>query len=158
MRSLVRFAALAVMLVAVPLVGTAQVPQAFIGTWVMNVAKSSGSATPDRSQISRWETVPGGGLKIVNDTVEATGKATHVETVTMLDGKEAERKGTEQPSTRAYTRIDDRTIQQVTRVNGKVTTTQRNTISADGKTRTIVTTGTNAAGQPVNSTTVFDRQ
>jgi hypothetical protein len=158
MRSLVRFAALSVMLVALPLISSAQAPQGFVGTWKQNVAKSTGSATPNRSQTVRYEAVPGGGLKIVGDVVDATGKAIHTETVTMVDGKEAERKGTAQPETRAYTRIDDRTIQFVTRVNGKVTTTARMTLSADGKTRTNVTTGTDAAGKPVNTTNVFDRQ
>lgn len=157
MRSLVRFAALAVMLVALPLVSSAQAPQGFVGTWKENVAKST-SPTPNKSQTTRIEAVPGGGLKIVGDVVDATGKATHLETVTMFDGKEAVRKGAAQPTTRVYTRIDDRTIQYVTRVNGKVTTTQRQTLSADGKTRTGVTTGTDAASKPVNTTNVFERQ
>jgi hypothetical protein len=94
----------------------------------------------------------------VGDVVDATGKTTHTEIVTMFDGKEAARTGTAQPTTRAYSRIDDRAYQYVERVNGKVTTTGRSTISADGKTRTVVTTGTNAAGMPVNTTTVFERQ
>jgi len=34
----------------------------------------------------------------------------------------------------------------------------RMTISADGKTRTLVTTGTGADGKPVNSTAVYERQ
>ncbi len=48
--------------------------------------------------------------------------------------------------------------QYVTRVNGKVTTTTRTTMAADGKTRTQVSTGTGAEGKPVNTTTVYDRQ
>lgn len=158
MRSLVRSAALSVMLVGLPLVGMAQAPQGFIGTWKQNIAKSTFDGPANRSQIARYEAVPGGGLKIVTDLVDAAGKTTHTETVTMLDGKEAVRKGTAQPTTRAYTRIDDRTIQWVERVNGKVTTTTRVTLSADGKTRTNVVTGTNVAGQPVNTTSVWDRQ
>ncbi|MEQ1731201.1 MAG: hypothetical protein ABL982_22760 [Vicinamibacterales bacterium] len=156
MRALVRFAALAVMLVAFPLISSAQAPPGLVGTWKQNVAKSTyTTGAAPKSQTARYEAVPGGGLKIVGDIVDAAGKATHTELVTMLDGKEAERKGAEQPTTRAYTRIDDRTIQYVQRVNGKVTQTSRQTMSADGKTRTNV--NTDAAGKPI-STTVFERQ
>ena len=43
-------------------------------------------------------------------------------------------------------RIDANTLETVARKGGKVTTTQRNVVSADGKTRTVTTTGTNARG------------
>ena len=92
------------------------------------------------------------------DGVDAAGKATHNEIVTMFDGKDAEYKGAAAPTTRVYSRIDDRTVQYVSKVNGKVTTTTRMTISADGNTRTLVTTGTGADGKPVNSTAVYERQ
>jgi hypothetical protein len=35
--------------------------------------------------------------------------------------------------------------------NGKETTCQRNVVAADGKTRTVTTTGVDAVGQKVNS-------
>ena len=76
----------------------------------------------------------------------------------MFDGKDADVKGAVAPTMRAYSRIDDRGYQYVEHVSGKVTTTTRSTISADGKTRTNVATGTGADGKPVNNTTVYDRQ
>lgn len=89
MRALDRCAALSVMLVALPLVAMAQAPQGLPGTWKQNVAKSTyTTGTAPKSSTTRWETVPGGGWKSVNDTVDATGKATHLELVTMFDGKE----------------------------------------------------------------------
>ena len=97
-------------------------------------------------------------MKITVDTIDAAGKATHNEIVTMFDGKEAEYKGAAVPTTRVYSRVGDRDYQFVTRVNGKVTNTTRATLSADGKTRTNVATGIDAAGKPVNNTTVFERQ
>ena len=41
---------------------------------------------------------------------------------------------------------------------GKPTITQTMVVSADGKTRTITTTGNDAKGQPIDSTTVYDKQ
>ena len=41
---------------------------------------------------------------------------------------------------------------------GKVTTMQRNVVAADGKTRTVTTTGTDAQGQKVNNLAVYEKQ
>ena len=160
MRLLARFlAAFSVMLVALPLVGTAQAPQGLMGTWKVNVAKSTYSPGPGpKSQTSVWAAAPGGGWTSTVDGVDAAGKPTHIEQVTMFDGKPVELKGAPVPTTRAFSRIDDRTYQFVDRVNGKVTTTTRVTIAADGKTRTNVATGTNADGKPVKNTVVWERQ
>ena len=152
-------AALGVMLVAYPLVSSAQVPQSALGTWKLNVAKSQYSPGPaPKSQITRIESVAGGGTKMSVDSVDAAGKSIHNEIATMFDGKEAEWKGAAAPTTRAYSRIDDRTFQWVERINGKVGVSGRSTISADGKTRTNVATGTGVDGKPVKNTTVLERQ
>ena len=41
---------------------------------------------------------------------------------------------------------------------GKVTITQRNVVAADGKSRTVTTTGTDPKGQKVNNVAVFEKQ
>ena len=46
----------------------------------------------------------------------------------------------------------------VSKKNGKVTQSQRNVVAADGKTRTVTTTGTDAQGQKVNNVAVYDKQ
>lgn len=159
MPSLFRFAVLVVMLITYPLVGSAQAPQGLIGTWKVNVAKSTYNPGPaPRSQTSIWATAPGGGWTSVVDGVDAAGKTTHTEQITMFDGKPVELKGAPAPTTRAFSRIDNRSYQFVDRVNGKVTTTTRVTISADNKTRTNVATGTSADGKALNNTVVWERQ
>ena len=42
--------------------------------------------------------------------------------------------------------------------NIKITTTQKNVVAADGKTRTVTTVGTNAQGQQVNNVAVYERK
>jgi hypothetical protein len=159
MTSLIRISVAGLALIAYPLVSAAQAPQSALGTWELNVAKSTYSPGPaPKSQTAKQEAVPGGGMKLMVDTVDAAGASVHTEIVTMVDGKEAEYKGATAPTTRAYSRIDDHTYEYVTRVSGKVTTTNRSTESADGKTRTVVTTGTGVDGKPVSNTTVFDRR
>ena len=58
----------------------------------------------------------------------------------------------------AVKRIDSNTLEAVNKKGGKVTTTQKNVVSADGKTRTVTTTGTDAQGQKLNNVTVFEKQ
>jgi len=139
--------------------GVAQAADSWLGAWKMNVAKSEFTPGPaPKSQESRFEAVAGGAVKLTTNTVDAQGKATQAELVTMFDGKDAEVKGTSAPTTRAYSRIDDHTFEFVEKVNGKVSRKARGTVSPDGKTRTVVSTGTNAEGKPVSSKAVFERQ
>ena len=56
------------------------------------------------------------------------------------------------------TLTDANTVKLVSKKNGKVTTTQTSTVSSDGKTRTVTTTGTNGAGQTVNNVVVYEKQ
>jgi len=158
MPAILRIAVLGIMVVAYPLVSTAQVPPDLAGTWRVNIAKSKADPGPlAKSQTSTWEAAPGGGARNIVETVTAAGNTNRTEMVTMFDGKPSELKGAAMPTTRTYTKIPGG-YEFVDRVNGKVTTTTRITFAADGKTRTNVGTGTNAAGQRVNNITVFERQ
>jgi hypothetical protein len=49
-------------------------------------------------------------------------------------------------------------VKTVNKKAGKVTTSQTSQVSADGKTRTVTTTGVNAAGKTVNNVAVYDKQ
>ena len=152
------FTVVAVMGVAFPV--AAQSADPWFGTWKLNLAKSKYSPgpppkSPTMRKVEPWE----GGLKDTADGVNAQGQATHTETSAKFDGKAYPVKGAAVANTtRAYTRIDGRTTQFVTKVDGKVTTTTRITFSPDGKMETGTTTGKNAQGQTVNNVAVWDKQ
>lgn len=77
----------------------------------------------------------------------------------LYDGKDSPVKGNNPDAdTVARKRIDANTIETVSKKGGKVTTTQTSTVSADGKTRTVRTTGVNASGQKANNVAVYERQ
>jgi flavin-dependent dehydrogenase len=59
---------------------------------------------------------------------------------------------------RSYTRENDRTMTLTAKKDGKVTLSGKVVVAADGKSRTVTTTGTNAKGQKVSSTAVYDKQ
>ena len=139
---------------------TAQAPDSWLGTWKLNVATSTWEPAnlAPKSQMVKQEAIAGGGMKSVADGVDAQGKTIHTETTTMFDGKPAEVKGAaDAKTTRVYKRIDNRTYEFVTLVDGKMTTTTRSVGSADGKTRTVTATGKNAQGATVNNLVVYEK-
>jgi hypothetical protein len=149
----------AVLILSLPVSARAQ--DAWIGSWKLNLAKSKyepANLAP-KSQTIKQETVAGGGMKTTVDTVDAQGRTLHQEYTTMFDGKPSDIKGApDANTTRVYRRIDSRTYEYVQSVGGKPTTTARTVIAADGKSRTVTTTGKNAQGQTVNNVAVSDKQ
>jgi hypothetical protein len=130
-----------------------------VGTWNMNIAKSKFSTgTGFKSATSRIEPVPGG-VKHTVDSVYADGTTRRYEYTTTYDGKDVPVTGNSPyGNTTALTRIDATTTRTVYKNNGTVTVIQMSVVSADGKTRTVTTKGTNPAGQTVDNLSVYDRQ
>jgi hypothetical protein len=156
-----RLARVAVLLSAAVLVwvfvATAQ-SDPFAGTWRLNVAKSTYSPGPTPKSITSTYEAAGQGYKVSVTNESATGK-TQYSYATNLDGKDSPVTGTNpNADTVTVKRIDARTLEVVSKRGGKITITQRNALSADGKSRTVTTTGTDAQGQRVNNVAVFERQ
>lgn len=134
------------LVVAVTAIVIAQPTDPWIGAWRLNLAKSTYSPAnlAPKSQTVTQTVVPGGGLRSVLEGIDAEGRMTRTDVTTMFDGKPSEVKGApDANTTRVYRRIDARSYEYVQSVAGKVTTTVRTVVAADGKTRTITTTGTN---------------
>jgi len=55
-------------------------------------------------------------------------------------------------------KIDDYTVETVSKKGGKPLTTTKNVVSKDGKTRTTTQKGTNAKDEKVDNTLVYDKQ
>ena len=130
-----------------------------VGTWKMNMAKSKFSTgTGFKSATSKIEHVPGG-VKHMVDSVYADGTTRRYEYTTTYDGKDVPVTGNSPyGDTTALTRIDANTTRTVYKNKGTVTVIQVSVVSADGKTRTVTTKGTNPAGQTVDNLSVYDRQ
>ncbi len=148
--------------VAVALTVSGQGTDSLAGRWRTNFAKSTYSPGPPptlRSQTSTWESLGGGQYRNAIDGVDVKGQPTpRLEITLRFDGADYEFKGADQPTTRAYTRIDARTWEYVQKVNGKAVNTSRSVLSPDGKTRTLTTTGTNIEGKPVKNVVIWEKQ
>jgi hypothetical protein len=59
---------------------------------------------------------------------------------------------------RSYKVVNDRTLDVVSKKDGKTVLTGRIVVSADGKTRTVTITGTNSEGKKFKSLAVYDKQ
>lgn len=130
----------------------------WIGTWKLDIAKSKyGSGPAPKSQTLKFEATATG-TKLVSDAVDAEGKAIHTEFVSKFDGQDVAWSGNPNADTASPKRIDNSSYENVWKKGGKVTITSEAVVSKDGKTLTLTYTGTDANGQAVNRTYVYDRQ
>jgi hypothetical protein len=129
----------------------------FIGTWKLNEAKSKISPGSPKNLTVVYE-VAGDQIKITVDGVDGEGKPTHNEWTGKFDGKDYPVTGDPTSDARSIKQIDDHSLELTVKKDGKVTVSGKNLVSADGKTRTITTSGTDSKGNKVNNTSVFDRQ
>jgi hypothetical protein len=136
----------------------AQAPDPLVGTWKLNVAKSK---SPFKSGTTVIEPAGDGGIKVTVDLVGADGTPYHWTWSAKYDGKDNPVTGTTpygEGTTVAITHVDSHTTRTVAKRAGKVLTTQNMVVSADAKTRTTTTKGTDAKGQPIDTTAVYEKQ
>lgn len=149
-----------VMLASVAVVmGQAEKDNPQLGTWKMNIARSTfSSGTGFKSATSKIEAADGG-VRHTLETVYEDGTSRNYSYTTTYDGKDRPVVGNSPyGDTTALTKVDAHTTRTIYKKNGKVTVVQTSVVSNDGKTRTVTTKGTNPTGQAVNNVSVYDRQ
>jgi len=128
-----------------------------MGTWKLNEAKSKFAAGAPKNNTVVYEAA-GENTKVTVDGTDSEGKPTHNEWTGKFDGKDYPVTGDPSSDARSYNKVDDRTLALTVKKGGKVTTTGRIVVSADGKSRTVTTSGTDSKGKKVTSTAVYDKQ
>src|ERR1700693_3984957 len=129
-----------------------------MGTWKLNEAKSKFPPGAPKNHTVKYEAAPGDQITVIVDGVDGEGKPTHNEWTGKFDGKDYKITGDTTADTRSYKKIDDRTTELTNKKDGKVVFTGKIVISADGKSRTVTVNGTNAKGEKVTSTAMYDKQ
>jgi len=97
-------------------------------------------------------------VKVTVDGIDGDGKPTHKEWTGKFDGKDYPITGDPPSDTRSYKKVNGNTTDLTNKKGGKVTITGRIVVSADGKSRTVTVSGTDAKGNKVKSTAVYDKQ
>ena len=132
-----------------------------IGTWKVNAAKSKATpaALPLKNLTSMREAAPGG-VKVTNSGERADGVAVNAMYTAKYDGSWSAVTGSGAP----YDSISMKQVNANTftyeakATNGKYHASGRIVVSGDGKTMTSTSTGTNAKGEPMTLTLIYEKQ
>lgn len=135
-------------------VGLAADPQ--VGTWKLNEASSKLKGTARNHTVVYAEA--GENMTITIDGVDASGKSFKSEWTGKFDGKDYPVTGDATSDARQYIRASPSRLNFVSKLAGKVALAGTVLVSADGKSRTVTATGTDAKGKKVTQTSVYDRQ
>ena len=144
---------------ALCLVGTAvcvaQNPN--MGTWKLNEAKSKIAPGFSKNTTVVYEAA-GDSVKVTTDGTDKDGKPIHGEWTGKFDRKFYPVTGDPSTDERAYARVNNSQLTITNKKDGKLTTTGDIIVAADGKSRTLTSHGTDAAGKKVTSISVYDKQ
>ena len=127
-----------------------------MGTWKLNAKKSKLG-----NGMARNNTVVYSSMvfqtRVTVDGTDEHGKPTHSEWTGMFDGKDHAVTGSPNEDTRAYKKINDRTLEFMSKKAGKTTINGRIVVAPDGKSRTVTTDVTDAKGKKHHSVAVYDK-
>jgi hypothetical protein len=126
-------------------------------TWKLNETKSKFAPRATKNNTVVYEAAADN-VKVTVDGTDNDGKSTHNEWTGKFDGKDYPVTGDPTSDMRSYKKLDDRTLKLTVKKDGKVTASGRIVVSADGKSRTVTTSGTDAEGKKVKSMAVYDKQ
>ena len=126
-----------------------------MGTWTLNEAKSKLAPGGPKNTTVVYAAA-GDQIKITVDGTDADGKPAHSEWTGKFDGKDYPVTGDATADMRSY-KMDGKVLELTNKKDGKVTVTGKVVVSADGKTRTVTISWTDAKGVKMTSTAVYDK-
>ena len=127
-----------------------------LGTWKLNENKSTFGDGAGKTTLVVWEKV-GDQQKCTVDGTDADGNKTHTVWTGKLDGKDYPVTGDAQADTRSFKLNGEHKIDMVSKKDGKTVGDGTIVVAEDGKTRTVTNTMTNAKGEKVTSSQVYDK-
>ena len=152
MRDLVIVAALLLSLLG------AEVRDPVIGTWELDLSKSTfDPGPPPKSQTRRYVETPAG-MRFTLTGVSATGAPVHVEYTAACDGKDHPLTGSPSSNSISLKCIDRLHMEADEKKGGRVVFVVTRVISPDEKMMTVTSTGTNAKGVAIRNVMVFRRR
>jgi hypothetical protein len=136
----------------------AQTPDPVIGTWKLDVAKSTYKPGPAPKSATVLVEPAGKGIQVSVDAVNADGSPAKWGFTTQRDGKEVPVTGNPMYDTATTTQASPYAGTTEYKKAGKVVLTSKLALSKDGKTMTLTSTGTDAKGQAIHNVTVYTKQ
>jgi hypothetical protein len=131
---------------------------ASLGTWKLNVAKSTFKPGPPPVAETRIYKAQPKGVRTTVKTTWADRLTTTVEYPANYDGKDYPVDGSRDVDAVALSRMDDFTSAATLKHAGKEIGVARRVVSRDGKSMTITYKGINTRGDQVDNVAVYDKQ
>jgi hypothetical protein len=128
-----------------------------VGTWKLDVAKSTYKPGPAPKSATVVIEAAGKGIKVAVDAVSAEGPMKWGYT-SAGDGKDSPVTGNPSYDAAAVTRTTPTESTIVYKKAGKTVATVKASVAKDGKTMTTTTDGTNAKGQPMHNVAQYTKQ
>ena len=153
----------AVFALAAPPSGSAQtdpIAAMWVGTWKLNLAKSTFRPGPPPRSVTLTGVASGSGVTVTADTVTASGAATHAVFTFVPDGKFHPITGSQIADANAVLKTDPYTVEYAYTKDGTLVQVGSYRFAMDGRSVTIATKGISviAAGQRVDNIAVYDKQ
>ena len=148
-----------VMMVCGGVVGLAQSKDPAYGVWKLNLTKSRYSPGPAPKELTVTIEAAGPGRKVTVNGVAADGTPLSWGYSGNFDGKDNRVTGDNPDADMVILkRIDANAVRTTFKKAGKRTLVNGVSVSSDGKTMAVASSGVNAKGQTVRNTMVFDKQ
>jgi hypothetical protein len=159
MKQLLALAVLAIVATASGVAfGATPVPDPVVGTWQLNVSKSTFTSGPAVKSQTRTYSQSGQSITLVMKTVGADGKEGTSQATYQLDGKDFPVTGNPDYDSLSAKQVDSSTATFRLKKGGKAVGTTSRTVSKDGKMLTSKVKMTTAKGETSESVMFFDKQ
>jgi hypothetical protein len=129
-----------------------------IGTWKLNLAKSTFSPGPAPKSQTRTYVESAHGITLTVKTTAADGKESTTTLTFKDDGRPYAVSGNPDFDMASVKRVDAMTVHSIQMKAGVTVGTGVRTVSKDGKTLTFAQKGTHATGVKYDDVSVYDRQ
>jgi hypothetical protein len=136
---------------------SAQATDPIVGTWTLDTAKSSYKPGPAPKSATVVIEAAGAGIKVAVDAVTADGPMKWGFT-TLRDGKPSPVTGNPNYDSITATKTSPTAGSNTYTKDGKPVATSKLAVSADGKTLTVTTEGTDAKGQKMHNVAVYNKK
>lgn len=136
----------------------AQAKDPLLGTWALDVPKSTFAGAAPIKRTMMFEAVPNGLKQEITSEVGGLADITyHLTYTARFDGKDYPADVASSLDTVSIKRIDARTVERVGKVKGQVVQTETYSVSSDGHMLTVKQQGRNN-GVPFTSAQIFERE
>jgi len=129
-----------------------------LGTWKLDVAKSTYHGVPAPKSETRIYETTADGMKLTTKTETASGEQAGTEATYKYDGKDYPISGSKLFDTVAVSRVDSHTSKSVLKKGGKEVGHFSRVVSHDGKTLTTTTKVTGPGGESISEKQVYTKQ